>query len=98
MPKLEIGNTSYELNMDDSFTATSGRNEGTTYEYVSLKQLTTNREGKIIKNRQVTVKHENWNEFRTWLLTELGVEDIANQFDEQVTDEPPEEQTDLDPF
>lgn len=93
MPKLEIGNTTYELNMDDSYTSTSGKNEGIIYEYVSLKQLVTNRDGTIVKNRQVTVKHENWREFLPWLLKELDAEK-----GQQEINEPPEEKTEMELF
>jgi hypothetical protein len=69
MPELTFDNITYSFNPDDKYKTQDGK----VYKFVSIKKVSTYKGKK--KFQTITIKHENWNEFRRWLLEEIVQEE-----------------------
>ena len=65
--RLDINdNLKYEFNMEDSFTT----EEGKFYHFVSIRkfQKMSYKKGGKTKHQTITIRHQDWETFKKWLL------------------------------
>lgn len=65
MKSLEIGNISYEFDLNATW-----EKDGKTYSFISLKKITSFKDGHN-KYQNLTIRTSDWPAFRQWLLDVL---------------------------